>query len=105
MFVTRDKIRKHLPKSFKKYKNIRCIIDCTEVFVQQPGNFAAAGNQYSSYKGHATFKFLVAIVPNGAIVFISDAYEGSISGKDIVSQSGFLDFLNPGNVTWQTVVF
>ncbi|VDH93027.1 Hypothetical predicted protein [Mytilus galloprovincialis] len=38
MFPDRSKIRKHLPKSFKKYKNIRCIIDCTEVFVQQPRN-------------------------------------------------------------------
>lgn len=31
MFATKDKVRKHLPKCFKKYKNIRCIIDCTHV--------------------------------------------------------------------------
>ena len=57
MFSTRDKVRQHLPKCFKKYKNIRCIIDCTEVHVQSPGNFEAQGNQYSSYKGHTTYKF------------------------------------------------
>ena len=84
--------RQHLPKCFKKYKNIRCIIDCTEVHVQSPGNFEAQGNQYSSYKGHTTYKFLVAIAPNGAILFVSDAYEGSISDKEIVRVSGFLDF-------------
>ena len=98
MFATRDKVRKHLPKCFKKYKNIRCIIDCTEVHVQSPGNFEAQGNQYSSYKGHTTYKFLVAIAPNGAILFVSDAFEGSISDKEIVRVSGFLDFLNPGDV-------
>ena len=98
MFATRDKVRKHLPKTFKKYKNIRCIIDCTEVHVQSPGNFEAQGNQYSSYKGHTTYKFLVAIAPNGAILFVSDAYEGSISDKEIVRLSGFLDFFNTGDV-------
>ena len=92
MFSTRDKVRQHLPKCFKKYKNIRCIIDCTEVHVQSPGNFEAQGNQYSSYKGHTTYKFLVAIAPNGAILFVSDAYEGSISDKEIVRVYGFLDF-------------
>ena len=61
MFSTRDKVRQHLPKCFKKYKNIHCIIDCTEVHVQSPGNFEAQGNQYSSYKGHTTYKFLVAL--------------------------------------------
>ncbi|XP_053397878.1 uncharacterized protein LOC128556500 [Mercenaria mercenaria] len=41
MFASRRKVRKHLPRCFKKYKNIRCIIDCTEVHVQSPGNFEA----------------------------------------------------------------
>ena len=61
IFSTKDKVRQHPPKCFKKYKNIRCIIDCTEVHVQSPGNFEAQGNQYSSYKGHTTYKFLVAL--------------------------------------------
>ena len=98
MFASRRKVRKHLPKSFKKYKNIRCIIDCTEVHVQSPTNFEAQGNQYSSYKGYTSYKFLVAVAPNGAVVYVSDAFEGSITDKEIVRQSGFLDFLEPGDV-------
>jgi hypothetical protein len=82
----------------KKYKNIRCIIDCTEVFVQQSRNFDKQGNCYSSYKGHTTYKFLIATAPNGAIVFVSDAFEGSISDRDIVMKSGFLDYLDSGDV-------
>ncbi|CAG2192483.1 unnamed protein product [Mytilus edulis] len=97
MFPDRSKSRKHLPKSFKKYKNIRCIIDCTEVFVQQPRNFGKQGNCYSSYKGHTTYKFLVGIAPNGTIVYISDAFEGSISDKEIVKNHVFLDTLNNGD--------
>lgn len=98
MFPERSHIRQHLPKSFKKYKDIRCIIDCTEVFVQQPMNFGKQGNCYSSYKGHTTYKFLVGVAPNGAIVYLYDVYEGSISDKEIVKRSGFLDHLHPGDV-------
>lgn len=98
MFASRRKIRKYLSRSFKKYKNLHCIIDCTEVHVQSPTNFAAQGNQYSSYEGYTSYKFLVAVAPNGAIVYVSDAFEGSISDKEIVRQSGFLDFLEPGDV-------
>ena len=98
MFASRQTVRKYLPKSFKKYKNIRCIIDCTEVHVQQPVNFEARGNQYSSYKGNTTFKFLVGIAPNGAIMYVSDGFEGSKSDKKIVESSGFLDFLEPLDV-------
>ncbi|VDI17562.1 Hypothetical predicted protein [Mytilus galloprovincialis] len=97
MFPDRSKICKHLPKSFKKYKNIRCIIDCTEVCCQQPRNFGKQGKYYSSYKGHTTYKFLVGIAPNGTIVYISYAFEGSISDKEIVKKSGFLDKLNNGD--------
>jgi hypothetical protein len=98
MFASRQTVRKYLPKCFKKYKNIRCIIDCTEVQVQAPGNFEAQGNQYSSYKGYTSYKFLIAVAPNGAIVYVSDAFEGSISDKEIVKQSGFLNYLEPGDV-------
>lgn len=98
MFPERSHIRQYLPKSFKKYKDIRCIIDCTEVFVQQPRNFGKQGNCYSSYKGHTTYKFLVGISPNGSIVYLSDVYEGSISDKEIVKRSGFLDHLRPGDM-------
>ena len=91
MFAKRSMInKKHLPKCFKKYKNIPWINDYTEVHAQQPSNFAAQGNAYSSYKGHTTFKFLVAVAPDGTIVYLSDAFQCSISDKEIVRQSGFL---------------
>ena len=50
---------------------------------------------YSSYKSHGTFKVLVGCSPTGAVTFVSDAFEGSISDVQIVKKSGFLDRLEP----------
>jgi hypothetical protein len=71
-----------MPEDFKeKYAFTRVIIDCTEVRCQMP----------SSYKNHATLKSLVGISPGGAMTFISQLYTGSISEREIVRRSGFLD--------------
>ena len=72
-----------MPVRFKRYKNIRCIIDCTEFFTQRLRHFQRQGNLYSTYKAHTTYKVLVAVAPNGAIMFVSDAYEGSVSDREI----------------------
>lgn len=61
-----------LPEAFKKnYPSCRCIIDCTEIKVQQPNTIEQRVYLYSRYKGCYTVKFLVAITPNGMISFIS----------------------------------
>ena len=46
---------------------------------------------YSSYKHHVTYKGLLGIAPSGAITFISQLFEGSISDKEIVARSGLLN--------------
>lgn len=84
-----------IPKSFKKFLNVRVIIDCTEIFTHQSSDFRKQGNMYSNYKCNSTVKFLIGILPNGTICFISDGFEGSASDKEIVKQSGFLDKINP----------
>ena len=72
-----------MPTSFKKtYPNTRCIIDCTELFCQSPSLLNTQSCLYSSYKSHVTYKGLVGIAPSGAIVFVSQLYDGSISDKD-----------------------
>ncbi|XP_006818135.1 uncharacterized protein LOC102802862 [Saccoglossus kowalevskii] len=98
MFPSRDILKKSLPKCFKKYKNVRSIIDCTEIFVQTATNFQQQGNLYSSYKSHPTFKALVGIAPNGAVTYLSDLFEGAASDRNIVIESGFLDKLEPGDL-------
>jgi len=98
MFPERQHFKTNLPRVFKTFKNIRCTIDCTEFFVQMPRDFRRQGNLYSSYKNNHTYKSLIGVAPNGSIVFVSDLFEGSISDRSIVEKSGFLDYINPGDL-------
>ena len=50
---------------------------------------------WSSYKHHNTLKLLIGVAPNSMINFVSKAFCGSISDKEICLQSGFFDILEP----------
>ena len=88
---TREQINEKMPDRFKRtYPTTRCIIDCTELYCQRPSSLATQSSLYSHYKAHVTYKGLVGITPDGTISFISSLFDGSISDKAIVKQSGFL---------------
>ena len=97
-WLPRDTIRRTMPKSFLElYPKTTCIIDCTEVFIQRPFSLKARNMTYSSYKSHNTAKFLVAIAPNGYIMYVSKAYGGRSSDNYITKNCGFLNYLLPGD--------
>ncbi len=87
----------YYPDCFKKYNNVRAIIDCTEVPIQRPSLAKANSQIYSSYKGRPTAKVLVACTPAGTISFVSKAAGGSMSDKDLVKRSGIVDLFSPGD--------
>lgn len=88
----------NMPKSFRKhYSNVRCIIDCFEVFIQRPSNLMARAQTYSNYKKDNTMKVLIGVTPAGSICFISDAWGGRVSDKVITQQSGFLKMVDYGD--------
>lgn len=92
IWPTQEQIKETMPSSFKKsYPSTRCIIDCTELFCQSPSSLAAQSSLYSQYKSHVTYKGLVGIAPSGAVTFVSQLYDGSISDKEIVRRSGILN--------------
>lgn len=92
IWPTREDVDANMPESFKeKYKSTRVIIDCTEVKCQMPSSLQKNSELFSSYKNHTTLKGLVGISPGGAITFVSQLYTGSISDREIVERSGFLD--------------
>ena len=92
IWPSRALVDKTMPDIFKeKYPNTRVIIDCTEIRCQMPSGLLLNSELFSSYKNHVTFKGLVGIAPNGATTFISQLYTGSISDREIVTRSGFLD--------------
>ena len=95
MFPDRQSFKHYMPKIFKRFKNIRASIDCTEFKCEMPRNYAQQGNTYSSYKHHCTMKCLIAVNPNGAASFVSDLYEGSIGDVAIFEQCGIMKHINP----------
>ena len=73
-----------MPTSFKKtYPNTRIVLSFT-IFFEYP-KLSIFKLQKSCY-----LKGLVGIAPSGAVIFVSQLYDGSISDKEIVNRSGFL---------------
>ena len=99
MFVPRES-HKPLPSHFRNpvLRDCRVVIDCTEVYMELPGDYHQAGNMYSQYKSHSTVKILIGVAPSGGMMFCSDAFEGSISDRQIAIDSNFIDNLHPGDV-------
>lgn len=62
------------------------------------GDCVAQTVVFSSYKHHDTLKFLIGITVCGSICFISDAFVGSTSDKEVVVQCGILNKLRDGDV-------
>ena len=97
-FPSRDIIDRTMPSCFKvKYPSVRVIIDCTEIFVQRSSSILNQSITFSNYKHHTTFKFLVGITPSGVISFVSEAWGGRGSDKEITEFSGILDLLQEGD--------
>jgi hypothetical protein len=85
------------PKAFADphYRDVRHIIDCTEVFIETPKSLDLAASCWSDYKHHHTIKFLVSIIPNGHINYISRGWTGRASDNYVTEHSGFLDMIEP----------
>lgn len=95
----REIVQKYLPDCFKPtYSKTTCIIDCSEIFIERATSLSARSQTYSNYKSHNTAKFLIAVSPTGAIIFISKCWGGRASDKHITSHCGFLDQLINGDV-------
>ena len=100
LFRRYNQIKKPLPAHFQNQflRRTRCVIDCTEFKLETSRDFRQQGNNYSCYKSHATAKVLIGVAPNGSFSFASDCFEGSISDKEIVKKSGFINHIQPGDV-------
>ena len=94
---SREQIQKSLPKRFKKFKNVRVIIDCCEFYIQKSVIPESQKSTWSSYKSYNTVKLLVGITPTGVFSFIPPLWTGSISDKEIVKNSGLVNCLEEGD--------
>lgn len=92
LWAPRETVDATMPAVFvEKYPATRVILDATEVKCAVPSSLALQSSTYSSYKSANTFKGLVGIMPNGLLSFVSELFTGSISDRELVIQSGFLD--------------
>ena len=92
-------MEKNMPAVFKQlYPRCRCIIDCSEIYIETPTSFDARAQTYSNYKKHNTVKFLIGITPCGTISFLSKSWGGRVFDKNLTQESGFFRCLEPGDV-------
>ena len=81
----------NLPAKVREFcPTLRCIIDATEIYIEQPKNPEAQQLTFSTYKNHNTLKSLIGINGNGVINFLSCLEGGSISDRDLTVKSGIL---------------
>ena len=97
MWPSRESVHANMPQIFKDlYPCTRCIIDCSEIFIERPYSYQARAQTYSTYKKHNTLKFLIGITPNGAISFCHSIGEDK-PNKHITHNSRFLNIAEYGD--------
>lgn len=83
-----DVVHFYSPQDFaSKYPTTRCIIDGTECPIAKPKNPLAQQATFSHYKNRNTVKVLVGCSPGGLVNYVSPAYGGSASDRQIVERS------------------
>ena len=73
------------------------VLDYTEVSIDKPADPLKQASTLSSYKNLNTLKWLVGITPSGAVSFVSDAFGGRTSDKEVTRLSDFYKKLDPGD--------
>ena len=92
-------IAQNVPLAFKaRFSDVTCIIDCMEIEIEKPSAPVKQAQTWSSYKSANTLKYLVSILPNGLVNFVSEGYGGRVTDMSLISRCGFLERLQPGMV-------
>lgn len=92
---SRTATRNLLPLCFQDFKNVRIVLDCTEITAQRPKCLQCRIKIYSQYKSNLTIKFMTGVSPDGQITYVSKAYGGRASDKAIFGQSKLVEKLEP----------
>ncbi len=95
---SRDVVGYYMPTDFQlKFPTTRVIIDGTECPIQKPQLPILQQSSFSSYKNRNTVKVLVGSSPGGLVSYVSPAYGGSTSDRQICERSNLSDMCDPGD--------
>jgi hypothetical protein len=98
LWPARDLTSFHAPEDFKvKFPTTRVIVDGTEIPIQKPSNPMSQRATFSSYKNRNTVKVIVGSTPGGLISYLSPAYGGSASDRQIIERSQLSSMCDPGD--------
>lgn len=90
----KEEIQRNVPQCFADFKEVRVVLDCTEVQLEKSHCASCQILTYSHYKGVHTAKVLVGVSPGGLITFISNGFGGRASDKACVEKSAVLNKLD-----------
>lgn len=91
IWPSRDIVTDYMPDDFKyKFATTRVILDATETPIQKPSHVDAQSVTWSSYKHKNTIKTMIGCTPRGTVSYVSDAYGGSASDRQIIEKSELL---------------
>ncbi|CAC5390588.1 unnamed protein product [Mytilus coruscus] len=97
-FPDRDIVRFFSPHDFKtKFPSTRIIIDGTECPAMKPKSPIAQQSTFSTYKNMNTIKLLVGATPGGLVNYVSPAYGGSTSDRQICERSNLSSICDKGD--------
>ncbi|XP_061172021.1 uncharacterized protein LOC133181552 [Saccostrea echinata] len=98
LWPDRDIVRFFCPTDFfHKFPTTRVIVDGTECPVKKPKPPIAQQSTFSTYKNRNTIKVLAGATPGGLISYLSPAYGGSTSDRQIVERSSLMNLCDKGD--------
>ncbi|XP_050417526.1 uncharacterized protein LOC126830968 [Patella vulgata] len=85
---SKDLVKFYSPADFKsKFPTTRVVIDGTEIPIQRPKQPIIQQGTFSTYKNRNTVKVLVGVTPGGLVSYVSDAFGGAASDRQICERS------------------
>ncbi|XP_071810336.1 uncharacterized protein [Asterias amurensis] len=88
IWPSKDAVLKNMPQIFRdKYPDTRVVLGCSEICAEVPDSVT----QQSIYKHHVSYKSLLGVAPRGEITFVSKLQPASVSKRELVIRSGFLN--------------
>lgn len=95
IWPSRELINFFMPADFKAlFPSTRVIVDGLECPIKKPKDAISQQVTFSQYKNRNTVKALVGASPGGLVTFVSNAYGGSASDRQIIERSNLMRMCN-----------